>query len=513
MHSIRMAEPSYPFAGFRSLFKNTMSLIGLGMAFLCTMVGLPLMLMDVVSGHTNPYAGIFTYGLLPGASGLGLGAALLGAYLERRRRKKSPGAPVPPLPRIDLNDPRHRLILVGTFGAAIVLIVLLSVTGYQAYHFTESVTFCGQVCHEVMKPEFTAYQYSPHARVSCVACHVGPGASYFVRSKIAGSYQLYSVAFNKFPRPIETPVHDLRPAQETCEQCHWPAKFFGAQQKTFTHYLADEKNSPWLIQMLINIGGGDPKTGAMTGGIHYHMNIANEIFYIATDQKRETIPYVKAVHKDGAQEEYMSTESPLTPAEMAKSAPRRMDCVDCHNRPSHIYHPPDRAVDQLFQTAELDPSLPYLKRESMRLLSGDYTTEAEARAAIFKGLPEFYEKNYPGLFKAKSASIRQATEALQATFSATQFPEMKTDWRVHPNHISHLTSEGCFRCHDGLHKSASGKVITHDCNACHTFLAQGSPKEVAKMRLQAQSFRHPVDVGADVTQMKCSACHNGTIGL
>ena len=508
-----MAETSSSLTRFRSLFYNTISLVGLGLACICLLVGLPLLLMDIFASHTNPYAGIFLYGLLPGASFLGLGVAMAGAFLERRRRKQSPGTPIPLLPRIDLNDSRQRMTLVGAMSAIAILIVLFSVTGYRAYNFTESVEFCGQVCHGVMKPEYTAYQHSPHARVACVACHVGPGAGYFVKSKISGSYQVYSVTFHKYPRPIETPVHNLRPAQETCEQCHWPAKFFGAQQKTFTHFLADEKNSPWQIQMLIKIGGGDPKAGATTGGIHYHMNIANEIDYIASDTKRETIPYVKVVHKDGTMTEYMSTENPLSPTEMAKLSPRRMDCVDCHNRPSHIYTPPDQSIDHLFETGHLDPSLPYLKREGMRLLAADYKTEDEARKAILKSLPEFYEKNYPQLYKEKAMSIRQATEALQETFAATVFPEMKTDWRVHPNHIGHLTYEGCFRCHDGLHKSRDGKVVTNRCDTCHTFLAQGPPTEVAKVRLQDQPFRHPVDVGVDVTQMKCDACHTGTTGL
>ncbi len=471
------------------------------------------MFFDIFSGQTNPYGGILIYGVLPGVSAIGVLVALAGILWERRRRRLYPGRPIPALPHIDLNLPKHRLVLTGVFAGALAVLVLLSVTSYRAYNFSESVQFCGEVCHGVMKPEFTAYQHSPHARVACVSCHVGPGAGWFVRSKITGVYQVYSVTFHKYSRPIETPVHNLRPAQETCEQCHWPAKFFGAQQKTFTHYLADEKNSPWQIQMLMKIGGGDPKVGATTGGIHYHMNIANEIYYIASDDKREMIPYVKIVHKDGTVVEYMSTENPLSPEEIAKRAPRRMDCVDCHNRPTHIYHAPDESIDHLFETAHLDPSLPYLKREGMRLLAGDYKTEKEGRDAVLKGLPEFYRKNYPLLAKDKAPSIQQATEALADTFSATIFPEMKTDWRVHPNHIGHLTSDGCFRCHDGLHKSRDGKVVTNRCDTCHTFLAQGTPMDVAKTPLHAQAFRHPVDVGVDVTQIKCNTCHTGTTGL
>ena len=496
----------------RSLLRNGLSLIGLAVAVIGTAIGLPLLFFDMFTERTNPYAGIFIYGILPVLVALGLVAAGAGAFLERRRRKRSPGMPIPPLPRIDLNDPRQRLTLVGSLAGVLVLIVLLSMTGYRAYNFTDSVQFCGEVCHGVMKPEYTAYQHSPHARVACVACHVGPGAGWYVHSKISGAYQIYSVTFHKYPRPIATPVHDLRPAQETCEQCHWPAKFFGAQQKTFTHYLTDEKNSPWQIQMLLKIGGGDPKTAA-TSGIHWHMNIKNEIYYAAADKSRETIPYVKAVDKEGHVTEYMSTENPLTKEQLAKTALRRMDCVDCHDRPSHIFKSPEEAVSRSISAGHLDAGLPYVKREAMRLLAGSYQTEKEANDAIQKELPAFYEKNYPSASQGKLPAIEQAVLVVQELFAENIFPEMKADWRAHPDHIGHLNSDGCFRCHDGLHKSPDGKVLTNDCSACHQILAQGSPQDVAKARLQAQPFKHPVDVGMDVTTVKCDTCHTGTTGL
>jgi hypothetical protein len=341
---------------------------------------------------------------------------------------------------------------------------------------------------------------------------VGPGASWFVRSKITGAYQVYAVAFNRYPRPIPTPVKNLRPAQETCEQCHWPAKFFGAQQKTFTHYLTDEAHSPWQIQMLLKIGGGDPQVTA-AGGIHWHMNISKEISYIASDAHRDVIPWVRTVEANGRVTEYLSTEAPLSAEQIATAAMRRMDCVDCHNRPSHIYYPPDRAIEQSFEAGRLDRRLPYLKREGIRLLAQPYASEQEATEAILKGLAEFYQREYPQLYGEQAAAIHQATAELQQIYARNIFPEMRVDWRVHPNHIGHLNAAGCFRCHDGLHKSQEGKVITRDCNACHTILAQGPPEEVAQTALAAQPFRHPVDVGVDVAELSCSECHTGTGGL
>ena len=264
--------------------------------------------------------------------------------------------------------------------------------------------------------------------------------------------------------------------------------------------------------MLLKIGGGDPRTGAASG-IHWHMNIKNDIYYAAADKSRETIPYVKAVDKAGHVTEYMSTENPLTKEELAKTALRRMDCVDCHDRPSHIFKSPEEAVSQAMAAGRLDPDSRMSNARPCASWRETYRTEKEARAAIEKELPAFYEKNYPVIYKEKSAAVSQAAGIVQELFAENVFPEMKADWRAHPNHIGHLNSDGCFRCHDGLHKSVDGKVLTNDCSACHQILAQGSPQDVAKARLQTQPFKHPVDVGVDVTTMKCDACHTGTTGL
>ncbi len=494
------------------LWQNPISLLGLILTLLATAFGLPMMIIDIFSRHTQPYLAVLIYLVLPFVAMGGVAVLLLGMWLEHRARKRRPAGELHLWPRIDLNRPRHQAIVLGSFFSVMLVLILLSVTGYRAYHFTESVKFCGILCHQVMKPEYTAYQHSAHARVACVQCHVGPGAGWFVRSKLSGAYQVYAVAVNKYPKPIPTPVKNLRPAPETCEQCHWPAKFFGAQQKTLAHYLSDEANTPWRIQMLIKVGGGDSKTGA-SNGIHWHMNIANEISYIASDEKREAIPWVRAIDKQGNVTEYQSTESPLTAEQIAKGPIRRMDCVDCHNRPSHVFQPPDKAVEAALETGLLDKSLPFVKREAVRLLIADYKTESEAIAAIRRGLAVFYDKEYPQLAKERASAIAQAAEETARIYSTYFFPEMRADWRSYPNHIGHLNSDGCFRCHDGLHKSAAGKVITKDCNACHTILAQGSPEELAQGQLKEQPFRHPVDVGVDVTEYKCSQCHNGAGGL
>ena len=492
-----------------SLLRNPLGILGLCLAAVSTAFGLPLFLLDLFGRRTHPYFAVVVYLVLPFVAIVGVAVALLGVLWERRRRRRHPGLAAPPLPMIDLNRPVHQAMVLGGATAVMTLVVLLSITGYRAYHFTESVKFCGLVCHQVMKPEYTAHQHSPHARVACVACHVGSGAEWFVRAKLNGLHQVYTLATHQYPRPVPSPVKNLRPATDTCEQCHWPAKFFGEQQKVFAHTLADEANSPWRIQMLMNVGGGDPATG-QAAGIHWHMNIKNAIYYRAADDRREVIPWVRVVGPDGAVTEYVSTESASPPDQLARREIRRMDCVDCHNRPTHLFHPPDQALDAAFEAGRLDRRLPYLKREGVRLLAASYPSEAKALSAIQDGLQAFYRTRYPDAARDQPEAIRQAAVVLGELYAANVFPEMRTDWRAHPDHIGHLNADGCFRCHDGLHRSREGRVITNDCGTCHTILAQGPPGEAVSSTLQAQLFRHPVDMGMDVTQLKCSQCHDGT---
>jgi len=411
--------------------------------------------------------------------------------------------------RIDFNDPNHRGAVAFFFSFTIVFIMMSVIGSYQAYEFTDSVQFCGQLCHSVMNPEFTAYQLSPHARVACVDCHVGAGASWYVRSKLSGARQVIAVTFNTFPRPIPTPVHNLRPAPETCEECHWPRRFYGAQLKVFTHYAEDEKNTPRQIRMLLKTGGGDPSTGSPSG-IHWHMNISNEITYIATDEKRQVIPYIRAKDMQGRITEYMAKDAPLTPQQIAKMPKRRMDCVDCHNRPTHIYVPPDRAVDDSLFAGRLDAYLPFLKQQAVTVLTNTYPTTEAAMEGIATDLHKFYLTKYPDIDKNNQSGIRSAIAEVQRIYRSTTFPEMKLDWKTHPNNIGHFYFTGCFRCHDGQHVSSDGRAIRKDCDICHSILEQ---QEGATRLISSEGvpFKHPVDIG-DLSQVSCSDCHTGGVG-
>src|SRR5438270_869699 len=351
-----------------TLFRNYISLIGAAIVLAGLVSVTLLFLIEITASAPNPYLGILTYIVLPSAVVFGLLVIVVGMIIERRRRRRLAPGEIAAYPRLDLNEPHSRRAFFAFLLFTFLFISASAFGSYQAYEFSDSVSFCGQTCHSVMNPEFTAYQASPHARVRCVDCHVGPGAGWYVRSKLSGAYQLYSVTFNKFPRPVPTPVHNLRPAQDTCEQCHWPEKFFGAQLKIINRYGYDEHNTPKQIRMLINTGGGSPESGQVSG-IHWHMNIGNEITYISTDDHRQAIPWIRVKDRQGNVTEYMMKDARLTPEQIAGSAPHRMDCVDCHNRPSHQYVPPDRAVNEGFTSGRLDVSLPYLKQQAVEALT------------------------------------------------------------------------------------------------------------------------------------------------
>jgi len=485
-----------------SLFRNYMSFVGAAITSAALVSVVLLFLVEMTSKQENPYIGILTYIIFPSMLVFGLVVVVVGILIERRRRHKGTPSEIAAYPRLDLNDPRARKAFFVFLLVTFLFICASAFGSYRAFEYTESVSFCGETCHSVMKPEHVAYQAGSHARVGCVGCHVGPGAGWYVRSKLSGAYQLYSVTFNKYSRPITTPVHNLRPAQDTCEQCHWPEKFFGAQLKVFNHYAYDEKNTLRQTRMLINVGGGSPTTGVVAG-IHWHMNIANTIDYFSIDEQRQQIPWVRIKDKQGNVREYFDRNRPVTAQQIAAAPKRRMDCVDCHNRPAHTYLPPDVAVDQSFAAGRLDPSLPFLKRESIALLSREYSTEDEAVRTIGNGLSHFYGQNYPTVSSSKSDAIKASTTEIQRIFKTYFFPEMKTNWATHPNNIGHLYFSGCFRCHDGDHVSNDGKVISNNCTVCHTVIYD-SANPAASVKLGA--FQHPVDLGG-LADRKCESCH------
>lgn len=493
-------RPDVP--GTPPLTHNLVSLAGIIVAAGSLFAVILLFAMDFSGGGGSPYVGILTYMVAPAFLVGGLLAVAVGALIERRCRRKRSPSEIPRFPKLDLNDPRQRRTTVVISVAAIVFLLLTAVGSYQTYHFTESVRFCGTTCHEVMEPEFTAYRNSPHARVACVECHIGPGAGWYVKSKLSGAYQVYATLANIYPRPIPTPIENLRPAQETCEQCHWPLQFYDNAERVNVHFRTNEDNDPWTIRLLVKIGGGDPDVREVRG-IHWHVGATNVVEYIATDHSRQEIPWVRVVGADSQVTVYQAADTALTPSQIDSAVPRRMDCIDCHNRPTHIFQPPKRALNLAMSSGRLDTDLPFIKRNASELLTAEYETAEQALQAIEDSLMSEYQNS------AGEQAVRQAVRTVQDIYRNNFFPEMKVDWRVYPNNIGHTLFTGCYRCHDGKHTSTSGEAIVNDCRSCHIIIAQGSETDSVTVSRSGLEFEHPVDISGMWRQVNCAVCHTG----
>ncbi len=430
-----------------------------------------ILLVEFVGGRETPYVGILLYLALPSIFVLGLVLVPVGMLMVRRRLRRpgavSAGVSLPRYPVLDLNDPAQRLAFGFFVFATLAFTALLSGLSYRAYGFMESTEFCGQLCHVVMAPEYTAYQRSPHARLACASCHIGEGADWFVRSKLSGVRQVLAVAFNTYPRPIPAPITDLRPARETCETCHWPEKFYGDQAVTIVRYLPDEANTEQRYAMTIKTGGGGKELG-LPSGIHWHMNINNQIEYIAVDPARQQIPWVSLQNEDEGTTVFQSAGTSLSADDILTAKRRVMDCMDCHNRPTHNFLTPDQSVDRALNSGKIDRSLPYVKREAVRVMSQEYPDGDSAFRAIDQGLTDYYRTGYPEVYVKKGALIESAVREVQAAYADSIFPAMKVSASTYPDNIGHQRSPGCFRCHDGKHVSSDGKVIQQTCGTCHT---------------------------------------------
>ena len=351
---------------FPQFVYNPITIIGASIAIVSTGLIIFLFILDLFSAEENTYLGILTYIIIPSFLIAGLILIAYGIYRERKRQKQGKSRERK-LPVIDLNDPKKRAVVV-TFSVGTIVLLMFSAFGsFKAYEYTETDEFCGTVCHKVMEPEYTAYLDSPHSRVGCVGCHIGSGTSWYVKSKFSGAYQVYSVLFNKYSRPIPTPVHALRPAEGTCEQCHTPSHFFNEKKVDYTYYLSDEQNTKSTTSMLIKIGGGKSDFGSIEG-IHWHVNPDIEVSYIHSDERRLEIPWVKVKSQDGKETIFRDKSSKLDEKKFNQDNLRTMDCIDCHNRPSHIYHQPDKMMNENLNKGIIDETLPYIKSLGVEVL-------------------------------------------------------------------------------------------------------------------------------------------------
>jgi hypothetical protein len=429
-------------------------------------------LVTIFSQAESAYAGLIFLILVPSTFFGGLALVPIGIYLAFKREcrvdpslsEKSLGVILRQLS--GEQDVRNRIIAFILFsGANVVLTLVIIMFGFD---YLDSSSFCGLLCHKVMEPEYVMYQRSPHARVVCVDCHIGPGASWFVRSKISGLRQVYAVMAGTYSRPIPTPIEHLRPSRETCEQCHWPEKFHNDKLKIITHYDSDRNNTKRYTVLLLKIGGPEA-AGARASGIHWHVSKGNRVIYISEKGERKDIPWVRFERRNEPAVEYRFTGSRLSNAEIAAAPKRTMECIDCHNRPTHIYRTADQELENMFGLWPEMLKIPYLKKAASEVLAQRYEEAAIQRKEVRKAFLEWYsghpeEKPDPTL-------LQQAAEQVQDIYSRNVWPRMNIKWWTYPNHIGHTASPGCLRCHGNNHITAEGKAVRADCRLCHTILA------------------------------------------
>ncbi|HTO04827.1 MAG TPA: NapC/NirT family cytochrome c [Opitutus sp.] len=495
------ASPSAaPSRAPRSDFNNWISAIGAVIAVGALFSFFFLVWIDFTQGNENPYLGIFTYLVAPGFLIFGLALVFFGAWAQRRWAAKH-AQTTPDKWRLDFKDRKQRRRLV-LFGAGALGFIVLSAFGsFQTYHYSESTQFCGQVCHEAMNPEWVTYQRGAHARVDCVQCHVGSGAEWFIKAKINGTHQLIAYVLDNYNRPIETPVKNLRPAQDTCENCHWPEKFAGNVEMNYEHFLSDKRNTHYSARMLMHVNKSEP--GSPLGGIHWHVSDTERVEYYATDPKRQVIPWTRVTNLTTGESRVFRTEE--FTGEPPADQIRVMDCMDCHNRPAHTFPTANNSVEQAMLLGKVSTKLPNIKRVAVQAMTEqDITTSAEAPQKI----ADYIRSKYAD--PALASELPGTIAAVQQIYDTTIFPERKADWRVYPDNIGHKDWPGCFRCHDDKHQTSQGlKVRSSDCNSCHTILAQGTGEQLSLLSAKGLDFAHP-DGDLD-EELTCTDCHNGGI--
>jgi hypothetical protein len=355
----------------------------------------------------------------------------------------------------------RRTLLTGI--AFITGFVILGVIAIQVWEYSNSVSFCANTCHDVHPEEISAFRDSFHANVKCTECHMGRVGTLRSMFLKAGHFRhLPAVIFDQYDRPLESET--MRPANESCELCHWPPAFHGDTVREIVRFLPDEENTEKRTYLILKTGAGAREQG-LGYGIHWHVTAPVE--YIATDEHGEAISWVRTTLPNGQTVEYQDVTHPLSPEEIAQADKKVMDCVDCHNRVGHPFLPPEDLVDRALAEEQVSPDLPYAKKSMMDLLTAPYESREAALVAV-DGVKEQYEAQYPEVAAANPGHLDEAQQVAKELVTRLVFEEPGITWEDFQDHGRHKEFAGCFRCHDGKHLAEDGESIRLHCNICHS---------------------------------------------
>jgi hypothetical protein len=490
---------------------NWQSAIGAMLAAIGVSVAAFLVLIDLATPQATGYAGL---ALLPPVLLAGFGGLLIltGWTRERRRQRRGERSSffdqwvVDPFGFVQRTSP---MLIVAVVASLTLGLLSMGAGTVAVVEFSESNTFCGSVCHQVMGPEAIAHKETAHSQIACVKCHVGGGAEGFLEAKIGGLRQLWALASGTVQRPIPTPIHGGIINRTLCETCHTLERAASYKALTRSYFLNGMEDVPVELTMLLKTGGSaDEVNGGR--GIHYHMQIARVVEYIARDRQRQEIAWVRITDADGEIHEYSNSAAPLTEEEKVSLEVRRMECIDCHSRPAHAFQSPIDLVNSAIDSELLPPDLAYIKEAAVRALDGEYADAADARSGIERTVREYYENEDPDVLEERAEDIAGVIEDLKAIYERTMFPEMKALWSTHPNNIGHRDSPGCFRCHNDEMVDRDGTPVFTQCSKCHTILAQDDQaiQNIAEFEA-GMGFVHPEDGGSFDEFSLCSDCHTG----
>ncbi len=488
-------------------FYNWLSLTGFIITVNSLILILVLYLFSIFSAQPNTYLGLYIYIILPAFLVMGLLLIPIGVAISLRKIKGAMRTG-DTWPVINLNKRQDWATLAKIFLVTLIFLVASAMGSYRAFQYTESVEFCGILCHQVEEPEYVTYLHSSHARVTCVECHVGEGSDWYVKSKVSGLYQVYSTIFKKYQRPVPTPVHNLRPERQTCERCHWPEKFYSRKLRIQRSYLADSANTEWNLSLIMKIGPEFNSRGN-SEGIHWHINKNFRIEYASNTRNRESIPWVRLTNlKTGEVKTFTDEANPPDKKALDTMEVRNMDCIDCHNRASHLFKSAPDYTDNAFVSGLIPKNIAFFKQAAMQALKSPFQDKDTAMRCIRETVLKYYRDNHPEVLKNDEQRIRKAITAIQGEYNLNAFPYMRADASQYPNHIGHLESDGCFRCHSGRHKTAQGETISRDCEICHTIIAQGPTGKIANAYINSTlEFEHPTHIGGKWKTEFCSECH------
>ncbi len=468
---------------------STSKLALFGAVLVTTAVGADAMLIvgELLIFESNPYIGIVAYVLFPGMAATGLVLIPIGMLLVMRKSHRDPVGKL-------IRRVRRKHVFQLIFSLTLINLIIFAFVGYRSIHFMESATFCGLTCHQVMSPEYTVYQRSHHAEIACVECHVGPGVGWLIKSKLDGTRQLAGVILDNYSRPIETPIHNMRPAEHICGECHSKESYQGNRVKVIQRYEPDENNTRTFSVINLRLGdisNTDEAAGEEMRGIHWHASEDHEIRFWSLDRRREQVVRVELTDEHGQKRVWTRPDAEHLPADEGHQDDhqnmRVMDCVDCHNRPTHVFLAPDKALDDLLADGTIDPSIPWIRSIAYELITQTYESDEQAMEGIAQ-LPTLYRERFADASVLYAEQLARAVPVLQDLHKTYVYPEMRIQWNTYPSLIGHPTAHtsACFRCHDGVLVDAEGIGITNDCTSCHFVLAEDEQDPMILKLLEAR---------------------------